>query len=534
MKDTVQHRPADPALVGDVEFRLLVDSVTDYAIFLLDVGGFIRTWNAGAKQIKGYEPEEVIGRHVSMFYPEELVAKKWPEHELAVARDCGRFESEGWRIRKDGTRFWASVVITRLLDAQGQFHGYSKITRDVSERRQQEEQLRHSEERFRLLVEGVQDYAIFMLDPSGHVVSWNAAAERTKGYEAPEILGKHFSIFYPEELNTAGWPAEELRQALEHNRFEDEGWRIRKDGSRFWANVVITPLYDARGRHRGFAKVTRDLTDKRRISNLEDKGRRLTDFLAMLGHELRNPLAPISNAVSIIEMADVDSEPVRAARAVISRQLKQMTRLVDDLMDVGRITSGKIHLESKPVNLREAIGEAIEAAEPLVRGKAHSLKLETGNCDPWLQGDKARIVQVVGNLLTNAVKFTPDGGLIVVALRCTDTHAEISVRDTGIGIPHELLVDIFNPFVQGDQDAARSQGGLGLGLSLVREIVLRHRGDVNVYSPALMGRGSEFVVRLPRRESPADAAAVATPADSGARRKILVVDDNQDSADTMR
>jgi len=332
---------ASPAnrIIGsdDSDYRLIIDDVSDYAIFLLDPGGFIRTWNGGAKRIKGYERDEVVGRHFSIFYPEELIAKNWPDTELATARETGRFEDEGWRLRKDGTRFWANIVITRLTDADGKFLGFSKITRDLSDRRRYEEKLRTSEERFRLLVEGVHDYAIFMLDPSGHIVSWNAGAQRIKGYAATEILGKHFSIFYPDEVVNSGWPAEELRRAMRDGHFEDEGWRIRKDGSRFWGNVTITALHDETGRHRGFAKVTRDLTDKRRISSLEDEGKRVTNFLAMLGHELRNPLAPISNALSILEMAGVESEQARMAQAVIGRQLKQIVRLVDDLLDVGRI-----------------------------------------------------------------------------------------------------------------------------------------------------------------------------------------------------
>jgi len=254
----------------DSDYRLIVDDVSDYAIFLLDPGGFIRSWNEGAKRIKGYERDEVIGRHISIFYPEELIANNWPDTELATARATGRFEDEGWRLRKDGTRFWANIVITRLTDAEGTFLGFSKITRDLSERRRNEEKLRSSEERFRLLVEGVHDYAIFMLDPSGHIVSWNAGAQRIKGYTAAEILGKHFSIFYPNEVVNAGWPAEELRRAVKDGHFEDEGWRLRKDGSRFWANVTITALRDdpsVQVRLAALESLTSHRVDPRQIRN---------------------------------------------------------------------------------------------------------------------------------------------------------------------------------------------------------------------------------------------------------------------------
>jgi len=518
----------------DSDYRLIVDDVSDYAIFLLDTGGFIRSWNEGARRIKGYEPDEVIGRHFSIFYPEELIAKNWPDTELAAARANGRFEDEGWRLRKDGTRFWANIIITRLTDADGTFRGFSKITRDLSERRRHEEKLRASEERFRLLVEGVHDYAIFMLDPSGHIVSWNAGAQRIKGYTAAEILGKHFSIFYPNEVVNAGWPAEELRRAVKDGHFEDEGWRLRKDGSRFWANVTITALYDETGRHRGFAKIARDLTDKRRITSLEDEGRRITNFLAMLGHELRNPLAPISNALSIIEMSGVESEQVRIAQAVIGRQLKQLVRLVDDLLDVGRITSGKIHLESKLVDLGEAIAYAIESVEPLQLAKSHTLKFAVEAVDQWINGDRARIVQVIANLLTNAIKFTPNGGAILVTLRRNGAEAEISIRDTGIGIPQHLLKDIFKPFVQAEQDIAHSQGGLGLGLSLVQQIVSLHNGAVTACSTGRGGSGSEFVVTLPTVAAPVDASVEATATARGNGKRVLVVDDNQDAAATLQ
>jgi PAS domain S-box-containing protein len=236
---------------GDQPFRRLVETVRDYAIFLLDTEGNIVSWNAGAERLKGYSAAEIIGRNFSVFYPQPAIEKRWPQYELETAARLGRFEDEGWRLRKDGTRFWANVIITALHDDEGRLIGFAKVTRDLSERRQNEERLRESEERFRLLVEGVQDYAIFMLDPEGRVVSWNQGARRIKGYEAAEIIGKSFSLFYPPEAIAKGWPAHELREAASTGHFEDEGWRLRKDGTRFWANVVITALRDSSGELRG-------------------------------------------------------------------------------------------------------------------------------------------------------------------------------------------------------------------------------------------------------------------------------------------
>ena len=243
--------------------RLLVESVQDYAIFALDTAGYILSWNAGAQRFKGYTADEIVGKHFSIFYPQERIASGFPEYELREAARTGRFEDEGWRIRKDGTRFWASVVLTALRDSTGTLVGYAKVTRDLTERRGAEEALRLSEERFRLIVQNVQDYAIFMLDPSGHVATWNDGAQRIKQYTAEEIIGKHFSIFYPPDRIAEQFPQYELREAERTGHFEDEGWRLRKDGSRFWANVVITALRDSGGHLIGFSKVTRDLTERR-------------------------------------------------------------------------------------------------------------------------------------------------------------------------------------------------------------------------------------------------------------------------------
>jgi PAS domain S-box-containing protein len=262
---TDQQSPGGIAHETGELYRLLVESVDDYAIFALDETGHILSWNAGAQRIKGYTADEAIGKHFSIFYPPEKIAEGFPEFELREAARVGRFEDEGWRIRKDGSRFWANVVITALRDPAGHLVGFAKVTRDLTERRLAEEELRESEERFRLLVHGVRDYAIFMLDPTGHIATWNAGAERIKGYTDSEIIGKHFSIFYTPEDLESGKPARELEIATRTGVYEEEGWRVRKDGTRFWANVVITALRKPNGSLAGFAKVTRDLTERRAV-----------------------------------------------------------------------------------------------------------------------------------------------------------------------------------------------------------------------------------------------------------------------------
>ena len=353
-------------------------------------------------------------------------------------------------------------------------------------------------EMFRLLVESVADYAIFMLDPDGYIASWNLGAQLTKGYTADEILGKHFSIFYPQEKKDAHWPETELQIALRDGRIEDEGWRLRKDGSRFWASVVITALFDDAGRHVGFAKVTRDLTEKRRVRALEDEGRRLTRFIAMLGHELRNPIAPIANAAAILQLEPALSDRMRMCRDIITRQVAHLGRLVDDLLDVGRITTGKVHLLRDRVELGEVLAQATEMTEPQLRERRHDLAVDATAAPLYVHGDRARLVQVVGNLLHNAAKFTPPGGHIDLVLRRSGPHAEISVRDNGPGIAEERLSEIFEPFAQAGREGHGN--GLGLGLSLVQQLVTLHGGDVSVFSTGEPGKGSEFVVRLPLDE----------------------------------
>ncbi|GAB3101027.1 PAS domain-containing hybrid sensor histidine kinase/response regulator [Lysobacter terrae] len=518
----------------DIPFRLLVESVPDYAIFMLDPQGHICSWNRGAQSIKGYSADEVIGRHFSLFYPPEKVAAGWPDHELTMARALGRFEDEGWRVRKDGSRFWANVIISRIDNPNGTLRGFTKVTRDLTDRREHEEQLRRSEERFRLLVEGVRDYAIFMLDTQGRVASWNPGAELIKGYRAGEIIGQHFSVFYTPEALAKNWPARELEIALAEGRIEDEGWRVRKDGTRFWANVIISALYDGDGNHAGFVKITRDLTSHRRIRALEDEGERLTTFLAMLGHELRNPLAPIANAVSIMHMEPIESPAVKSCRDVIERQLGQLSRLVDDLLDISRITKGKIRLLQQTLDLRAALADAVETVDVQARRRSQSLYVETTATPAWVVGDRVRLVQVLSNLLHNAVKFTQPHGQISAKLRRLEGQVEIVIRDNGPGIAPEKIADIFNPFVQGDQDAARSHGGLGLGLSLVQQLVTLHRGEVSASSSGQPGEGAEFRIRLPAAAEPGFRAPENAPAAQVASRRLLIVDDNRDAADSMR
>jgi PAS domain S-box-containing protein len=504
---------------SEERFKLLVESVRDYAIFMLDPRGHVLTWNAGAQRFKGYRAEEIIGQHFSRFYPPEEVARGLPEYELQVASKEGAFEDEGWRLRKDGSLFWANVVITAMRDTDGELVGFAKVTRDLTQRRAHEEDLRRSEERFRLLIEGVADYAIFMLDPNGRVSTWNMGAERIKGYAANEIIGQHFSIFYPQEAKDSGWPDHELRVAAEKGKFVDTGWRLRKDGTTFWANVTITALRDDAGQLLGFAKLTRDLTLAKRAEAMEtanqqreemldaernarmaaQRATRLKDeFLATLSHELRTPLSAILGWTQLLLRPDASRGPEEQKRAIeiIDRNARAQVRLIDDLLDLSRVMTGKLRLDLHQVSLGSIVEAAVDSARPSADVKGIRLKAILSSNQDIVSADSARLQQVVWNLLTNAIKFTPKGGQIQVLLQRVNSHLELSVSDTGVGIPANYLPHVFDRFSQKDSSTTRAFGGLGLGLAICKQLVELHGGSIRAASLG-EGRGATFSVQLP-------------------------------------
>jgi PAS domain S-box-containing protein len=883
MAPNVVKLPTLPSLSSD-DCRLLVESVVDYAIFMLDAEGFIATWNAGAQAIKGYRPEEIIGKHFSIFYtPTDLAIGK-PALELEVASKLGRVEEEGWRIRKDGTRFWANVVITALRDESGNLRGYGKVTRDLTDRKQTEDALRAADQRFHHLVDAVVDYAIYMLDPTGHVSTWNVGARRLKGYEPDEIIGQHFSVFYPPEDRERGRPEQILDVVRREGRFEDEAWRVRKDGTRFWANVVITARHDADGNLLGFAKVTRDLTARReaeenerrllqeriarevaergeeklreseerfralgtrleivlegvtdgitvedrsgrvvfansaaarlcgyesvdallsaspadfaaRFEFFDEEGRPLTDHDlpsqrvlggapsasslvhvhdrhtgshwwsliragAVLGtdgkpelavniwhdvttehraerdarviadatvalnssiepdellsalarglvpgladwasvylleeEQLRNvasfhsdpaktllaaeylerfpadpttpglwevvnsgrpelyndvsadllaraakhpeqlamlrsmgiratALAPIvlgSRVLGVISISSTDSERryeasdlellmqlgartgvaleraelFRSAQAaaqaaeeasrtkdeflatvshelrtplnailgwatllknriteptiakpiqVIHRNAEAQVRIIEDILDVSRVVTGKFRIEPKQVDLVEVARQAVEVVRPSALGKSVSLEVDFEHETCPLVADGERMQQVIWNLLSNSIKFTPSGGAVLLSVHQVGSHVILDVSDTGRGIEPSFLPYVFDRFRQADPSATRQQGGLGLGLALVRHIVELHGGTVRAASDG-PDRGATFAIELPiralsqppaeRRVLPPLGTGQPAPSASLNEVRVLVVDDEVDAREVI-
>jgi PAS domain S-box-containing protein len=521
---------------SESHFAHLVAGVQDYAILLLDPDGNVASWNAGAQRIEGYSEEEIVGKHFSVFYPPEAVENGLPAHALRVAASQGRFADEGWRVRKDGKQFWASVAITAIRDDTGVLRAFFKITRDLTERQAADLALRQSEERFRLLVDGVLDYAIFMLTPGGHIASWNRGAERLKGYMASEIIGHHFSRFFPPDAIAQGKPEWELRVAVAEGRVEDEGWRIRKDGSRFWANVVITALHDEEGKLRGFTKITRDLTQRRQIEKLQEADRQKNQFLAMLAHELRNPLAPIRSAIHVLTAPDVPSSSLARARQIAEHQVAHMSHLLEDLIDVSRIGEGVIELRREVIDVAPVVIAAVQRVQPLILERRLQISVDVWKETLSVDADWTRLEQVVTNLLSNAAKYTDPGGSIWVSAERAGDLVVICVKDTGIGIDAAMAPRIFDPFVQAERRLDRSVGGVGIGLTLVRRLVESHGGTVEARSPGL-GKGSEFLVRLPYIDRPKRARPAAAPtkdrAAAGSPLRILVADDNPDSADAL-
>jgi PAS domain S-box-containing protein len=349
------------------------------------------------------------------------------------------------------------------------------------------------DEIFRRLVDSAQDHAIFLMTPSGVIATWNAGAQRIKGYAAGEAIGQHFSIFYTADALERQWPQEELRRALADGRLEDEGWRVRKDGTRFWANVIIAPLYADNGRLLGFSKITRDLTQRLRLETLEHQGRRVSEFIAMLSHELRNPMGAIQQASAILQ---VDASRSEWCASIVSRQVQHMRRLVDDLLDVSRISTGKLQFRRELVDFNPLVHEAVEASKTGVEAHRHALTVLVAPDPALVYGDPARLMQLVVNLLNNSTKYTPDGGQITVSTQQVGGHVVLRVADTGLGMDQAMLQHAFEPYVQGERSVGRAEGGLGIGLTLVKGIVEFHGGSV-VADSAGENRGTTMTVKLP-------------------------------------
>lgn len=492
---------------NEARSRLLVAGVKDYAIFLLSPEGNVLTWNEGAKQIKGYAAEEIIGQHFSQFYPPDAIADQYPQYELKRALKDGSFEDEGWRLRKDGSRFWANVVITPVLDEDKNHLGFTKVTRDLTERKSLEDELlrangelRESEERMRLLIAGVKDYAIFMLTPEGNIATWNEGAKRIKGYEAEEIIGQHFSTFYTPESVAKQYPQFELKKALENERFEDEGWRIKKDGTRFWANVVIAPIYNGE-KHIGFAKVTRDLSERVKNEELMKKNLELhklnsdlDNFVYTASHDLK---APISNIEGLLEALlrylspeSLADPRIHQVTEFMKGSIDRFKKTITNLADVIKLQKEN-NQEPSLVNLNDTIQEVILDIDPMIRSSNATIQTDLGGCST-IQFPPNHFRSIIYNLLSNAIKYHSPKRAPFVQIHCSQTeeYTVISVQDNGLGMKLPDTSKIFTMFKRLHTHVE----GTGIGLFMVKRIIENAGGKIEVESE--LGKGSKFTIYI--------------------------------------
>lgn len=493
-----------PALAR-TDFSSVVDQITDYAIFAMDIDGRVASWNQGAERLKGYRANEIIGEHFSRLYTPEDKAIAKPARGLRLARQNGRYEDEGWRVRKDGSRFWASCIITPIFDARGELRGFVKVTRDLTERKLAEENLRRSEERYRLLIAEVRDYAIFALDSQGQIASWNSGAFQIKGYSADEAIGRHFSLFYPPEDNTADKPQRLLEIALQEGRAVDEGWQLRKNGSRYWADVVISPLRDERAAHVGFVVIAQDLTERvaiqeeRTLRQIAEAGLRERDaFLSMASHEIRSPLSALKLYIQTtqeeLRQGKIDRvlQKLPARLDSIQRQADRIDSLIDRLMSASALAAGQLQLNFEELDLAELICAAVADLAETANQAGCEITVETPGAvvGRW---SPDHLEDVILNLLQNAMKFGA-GKPIKVTVGGDDQDAWIAIADHGIGIALAEQERIFERFQRAAD--SRNYGGLGLGLWISHRIVSALGGKITVQSRP--GEGATFTIRLPR------------------------------------
>lgn len=507
-------------------FKQLVDEVKDYAIFMLDSRGYVLTWNDGAEHLKGYRPSEIIGKHFSIFYPKEALDRDYPAYELEMASKTGRYHDEGWRLRKDGTRFWANVTITAVRSRSGELIGFGKVTRDFTAEKEAEKHLKDSERRFRHLVEQVKDYAIFMLNPDGTIASWNMGAERINGYKASEIIGRHFSVFYTKEALEKHHPDMELRIAREKGVYEEEGLRVRKDGTSFWANVVITALFDEEDKLQGFSKVTRDITERKRTEEkskktaelleervrertveLEQSKRELTyqrdrltrsntdlqQFAYVASHDLQEPLRAVVSCLQLIErryLSDLRPE-VREYMGLAVEGAQRMKALIEGLLVYSRV--GHSSIQSNLVDFHAVVESAKENLRGLLLDSKAVIVVSPL---PSLRVDVTQMTQLFQNLIGNAIKYrSAHPPRVEISATATDDVWRFSVKDNGIGIDPQYFDRIFAIFQRLHSDRDKYPG-TGIGLALCKKIVEGHGGRILVDSTA--GQGTTFFFTLPK------------------------------------
>jgi PAS domain S-box-containing protein len=535
-----------PSVLTDLSqaerFQVLIDAVKDYAIYLLDAEGHVATWNTGAQRFMGYAADEIIGQHFSVLYTDEDRTIGIPARALETVKTEGRFEAEGWRVRQDGARVWTHVVIDPVIGEGGAVIGFAQITRDVSDKRIVDEALVASEQRFRLLVQGVRDYAIYMLDPQGIITNWNSGAQTIKGYSADEIIGRHFSVFYTQADREAGEPARALQTAIRAGKFEGEVQRVRKNGELFWASVLIDPIHDDHGELVGFAKVTRDITERRRTQEELERSRealvqaqkmeaigRLTGGVA---HDFNNLLTVIRASADFLLRPNLGDDKRRRYAQAISDTAERAATLTGQLLAFARrqpLRPEVFDVGARLKGLQQIIGTTI--------GSSVSVEVSLPEDGQMVEADPSQFETAILNMVINARDAMPRGGRIritaavakgVPAVRghiaASGEFVAIEIEDSGTGMTPDTLTRIFEPFFT----TKAVDKGTGLGLSQVYGFAKQSHGEIDVRSE--VGVGTAFTLYLPRSHAPPtpDPASFA-PLDlsSAPARKILLVEDNE-------
>jgi PAS domain S-box-containing protein len=516
---------------SEERYHQMVAEVQDYAIILLSKDGTVLDWNLGAQKLKGYTPNEIIGKNFRMFYPVEEKKSDLPGRLLLEAERNGSVLHEGWRVRKDGTRFWGMVVITALHAGDGQIIGFSKVTRDLTARKiaddrmnniveelqQANDRLRESEERYHKMIDEVQDYAIVLLSNSGEVLNWNAGASFIKGYDASEIVGKNFRLFYTQRDRENGLPEQLLDAARRHGRVVHEGWRVRKDGTEFWGSVVITALHNSSGGIIGFSKVTRDLTERRQAEELlktsaaqldvknktlERLNSELSSFSYVASHDLKEPLRKIQTFAARMENLQGLSESHLQYIEKIMQSASRMQKLINDLLAYSEVSSDDTVFDR--VDLNQILLSVKNDLEVLIQEKKGVIK---SKALPVVNGVPHQFHQLFFNLLSNALKFSREGVPPVIQIDCRiirgpelaemnekgNKYHLISFKDNGIGFEEEFASKIFQAFQR--LHSKHEFSGTGIGLAIVKKVVENHGGVVEARST--IGSGSVFDIYLP-------------------------------------
>ena len=511
--------------------QLLINSITDYAIYMLDRSGFITTWNAGAERFKGYTADEIIGKNFSIFFTPEDRQAGLPDRALRLALKEGRFEAEGWRIRKDGSRFWANAVLDPIYDPDGNHLGYAKITRDITARQEQQRALFESEQRFRLLVQGVRDYAHYMLDTEGRITNWNSGAESIKGYSADEIVGQHFSRFYTDEDRARGEPQFALETSLREGKYEREAWRVRKDGTLFWASIVLDPIFDENGKHVGFAKITRDITERKKAEEQLEQTREalvqsqklqaLGELTGGIAHDFNNLMTVVAGSADfLLRKPDLPDAKRKQYLEAIAETADRATTLTNHLLAFGR----RQPIKPEVIDLNVRLDALAEVLSRTLGNSIHielDLAPEAGRVDV----DAAQLENAILNAAVNARDAMPDGGTLTLStsrlLEDGLDFVALGIHDTGSGMPREVVDRAFEPFFT-TKDVGK---GTGLGLSQIHGFAAQAGGRAEIHSKE--GVGTTISMVLPRtekkpEESPQEEAMSTLPEGL----QVLLVEDN--------